>query len=252
MKANDVTTGVARLSYAHLFQPYAYQQGQDAKYSTTILVPKTDMAAKQRIDAAIQAAVQAGISEKWGGQKPPILAIPVYDGDGVRPSDGMPFGAECKGHWVFTASSKQPISVVDQSIQPILDQTQVYSGMYARVSVTFFPYNSNGKKGVGCGLNAVQKVSDGEPLGGGVSADEAFGGANGYTGQAAAAPQYGTSQPAAPAYAQPAQTYAPAPASGYPAQGYPQPVAPVYQQPAAPAIDPVTGMPVAPGGVMGL
>ncbi len=228
MRTTDVTTGVVRLSYAHLFKPYAYQQGQEEKYSTTILVPKTDAETKQRIDTAIQAAKQAGISEKWGGQQPPKLAVPVYDGDGVRPSDGMPFGTECRGCWVFTASSRQPISVVDQNIQPILDQSQVYSGMYARVSITFFPYNSNGKKGVGCGLNAVQKVSDGEPLGGGISAKEAFGGANAFQGQTA-----------------------PAPAA-------PQPVnsAPVPQHTANPTgqwvLDPITGRPVAAGGVMGL
>ncbi|QHI72880.1 DUF2815 family protein [Aminipila terrae] len=230
----QVTTGTVRLSYAHLFQAYAHQPGQEPKYSTTILVPKSDIATKQRIDEAINAAIQSGISEKWGGQRPPILAIPVYDGDGVRPSDGMPFGAECKGHWVFTASSKQPISVVDMNIQPILNQSEVYSGMFARVSVQFFPYNSNGKKGIGCGLGPVQKVSDGEPLGGGISAEAAFGGAN-------------VAQPVQ-SYGQPAQTYS------HPVQ----PMQPTYQQPVTPIqqpamqIDPVTGLPIAPGGVMGI
>lgn len=250
MKVTDVTTGVARLSYAHLFQPYAYQQGQEAKYSTTILVPKTDIATKQRIDAAINAAIQSGISEKWSGQRPPILAIPVYDGDGTRPSDGMPFGQECKGHWVFTASSKQPISVVDANIQPILNQSEVYSGIYARVSVTFFAYNSNGKKGIGCGLNAVQKVSDGEPLGGGVSAEAAFGGENAFSGQAQ--PAQAVQQQA---YTQPVQTAPqqmqsnPMPQQ-MPQQNYAQPVQPMPQ--ATPQIDPITGMPYVPGGVMGL
>lgn len=228
----QVTTGTVRLSYAHLFQPYAHQPGQDAKYSTTTLVPKSDIATKQRIDEAVNAAIQSGISEKWGGQRPPILAIPVYDGDGVRPSDGMPFGAECKGHWVFTASSKQPISVVDMNIQPILNQSEVYSGMFARVSVQFFPYNSNGKKGIGCGLGPVQKVSDGEPLGGGISAEAAFGGTN---------------------FAQPVQQVLPVQSYGQPAQAMQpvQPIQPTYQQPVT-QIDPVTGLPIAPGGVMGI
>jgi len=134
-----VTTGKVRLSYAHLFSPYAHQPGQDPKYSTTILVPKSDVATKQRIDMAINAAIEAGIKDKWSGVRPPILAIPVYDGDGTRPSDGMPFGQECKGHWVFTASSKQPIAVVDTGLNPIINQSDVYSGIYARVSVTVFP-----------------------------------------------------------------------------------------------------------------
>lgn len=169
-----VVTGKVRLSYAHVFQPYAQRQDQEAKYSTTVLVPKTDTQTKALIDAAIEAAKQAGAS-KWGGAIPPLLAICVHDGDGPRPSDGMPFGDECRGHWVFTASSKQPPKVVDANVQDILDQNEVYSGCYARVSVDFFPYNSNGKKGIGCGLQNVQKVADGQPLGNRTSAEDDFG-----------------------------------------------------------------------------
>lgn len=247
MKPTEVTTGVARLSYVHVFSPYAYQQGQEPKYSTTILIPKTDIATKQRIDAAIEATIQAGTSEKWSGQRPPKLAIPVHDGDGVRPSDGMPFGAECKGHWVFTASSKQPVAVVDQSLQHIINQSEIYSGIFARVSIAFFAYNSNGKKGIGCGLNGVQKISDGEPLGGGISPEAAFGGSNAFSGQAPA-PVY--PQQSQPQYAVPAPIY-PQP------QPVQQEVAPIYpQQPQyvapMPQVDLVTGMPVVPGGVMGL
>lgn len=236
----QVTTGKVRLSYAHLFQPYAYQQGQEAKYSTTILVPKSDIATKQRIDAALQAAVQAGISEKWNGMKPPILAIPVYDGDGVRPSDGMAFGPEFKGHWVFTASSKNPIAVVDTNMNPIINQSDVYSGIYARVSVQFFAYNSNGKKGVGCGLGPVQKLEDGEPLGGGISAEAAFGGQNAFPAQ----PTY--QQPAQQIYQQPLQMVSTPQSVAYESQPY------YAQQQQAPqqTIDPITGAPI--GGVMGI
>jgi hypothetical protein len=171
----DVVTGKVRLSYVHLFSPYASQQGGEAKYSTTILLPKTDIATKQKIDVAINAAIAEGISSKWNGIRPPVLAIPVYDGDGVRPTYGMSFGEECKGHWVFTASSKLAPEIVDLAMQRILNQTEIYSGVYARVSVRFFPYTSNGRKGVGCGLGPVQKLGDGEPLGVRISAIEAFG-----------------------------------------------------------------------------
>lgn len=170
MKNNStqVVTNKSRLSYVHLFKPYAYMPGQEEKYSCTILVPKTDVATKQAIDNAIAVATERGIKDRWNGVKPPVLAIPVYDGDGVRPSDGMPFGEECKGHWVFTASAKAdyPPQVVDQYVQPILNQTEVYSGMYANVCVNFYPYAFGGKKGIGVGLGPVQKVADGEPLGG--------------------------------------------------------------------------------------
>lgn len=201
----NVTTGKARLSYVHLFKPYAYQPGQEEKFSVTVLVPKSDADTKARIDAAIEAAKQRGINEKWNGQCPPIVPTPVYDGDGVRPSDGMPFGPECKGHWVFTASAKEdyPPEVVDKMGNPIINHSEVYSGIYGRVNVSFFPYAFGGKKGIGCGLGPVQKLEDGEPLGGSApTAAQVFG-----------APQ--------------------------PTQATQQ----TYQQSAAQAINPITGMP---------
>ena len=215
VKPTKVVTGKARLSYVHLFTPYAHNPGQEPKYSCTILIPKTDTATKARIDAAIEAAKQEGTQNKFGGVLPPVLPTPVHDGDGTRPSDGMPFGEECKGHWVFTASSKQAPQVVDAGVNPILDQTEVYSGMYARVSVNFFAYNSNGRKGIGCGLNNVQKLADGEPLGGRSTAAEDFGPVQD------TAPIYGAAQPATPNYQQPGQQM--------------------------PAVDPLTGMPLTPG-----
>lgn len=226
-EVTNVTTGEVRLSYAHLFKPYAAMQGQEEKYSCTILVPKSDVDTMNRINAAIEAAKQKGISDKWNGQCPPIVPTPVYDGDGVRPSDGMAFGPECKGHWVFTASAKAdyPPEVVDSNRNPIINQSEVYSGIYAYVNVTFYPYAFGGKKGIGCGLGPVMKLRDGEPLGGGrVSASQAFG-----------APQPGAASAAAPATPG---------AAGYP--GYTQP-APGYtsapQGAPSGGINPITGQP---------
>lgn len=183
MYNTNVTTGKVRLSYANLFKPRAAAPGQEEKYSVTILVPKSDVETKQRIDQAIEAAKQKG-KDKWGGMIPPVVAIPIHDGDGVKPSDGMPFGNECKGHWVFTASAKvdYPPEVVDGQLNPIINQSEIYSGCYARVNVNFFPYMFGGKKGVGCGLGPVQKVADGEPLGGGApKAGDVFGTIGGQT-----------------------------------------------------------------------
>lgn len=174
----NVTTGEVRLSYVHLFKPYAFQPGQEEKYSCTVLVPKTDTNTMARINAVIESAKQRGISDKWNGIHPPVLPTPVYDGDGVRPSDGMEFGAECKGHWVFTASTKAdyPPEIVDIHGNPIINQSEVYSGMYGRVNVTFYPYAFGGKKGIGCSLGPVQKLRDGEVLGGSTpTAAQAFG-----------------------------------------------------------------------------
>lgn len=188
-----VTINDVRFSYCNLFQPKApfnNPQGEP-KYSVTVLVPKTNTAAKAVIDNAIAQAVDAGVSSKWNGVRPPQPAICVHDGDGPRPSDGSAFGEECKGCWVFTASTKQPPFVVDEYVQNIIDPTKVYSGMWGNVNVTFFAYNNAGKKGIGCGLNGVQKIRDGETLGGQITAQEAF--------KAVGAPPT-----AAPAYAPPA------------------------------------------------
>lgn len=178
-KPTEVVLTNVRLSYVHIMKPYANDPSQEPKYSCTILLPKTDVAGKAKIDAAIAAAKQQGATDKWNGVVPPIVPTPIHDGDGVK-QDGTVFGPECKGMWVFTASSKQdrPIEVVDRNNNKILDPTQIYSGIIANVFVQFFPYAYQGKKGIGCGLGPVQKVADGESLGGGApSAASVFGSA---------------------------------------------------------------------------
>lgn len=211
-KPTQVTTGEVRISYEHLLKPYAQQQGAEPKFSATLLIPKSDIGTKQRIDAAIQAAIAEGVAGKWNGARPPQPPVPVYDGDGVRPN-GEPFGEECKGHWVMTANSKQQQEIVDMQMNPIFDTTQVYSGMYARVVINFFAYNATGKKGIGCGLGPVQKTRDGEPLGGRMSAAEAFGGGSDSASYPAPPPQYQATPQQAPAGypAPPQQQYQAAP-----------------------------------------
>ena len=164
-----------RLSYVHVFKPHAVTPGAEEKFSTTILVPKTDVETKQKIDAAIKAATELGVSEKWNGVKPPTVPNPIWDGDGVK-QNGEQFGPECKGHWVFTASAKAeyPPQVVDRRVQPILDQSEIYSGCYANVAVNFFPYLFAGKKGIGAGLGNIQKIKDGESLAGTRTAEQDF------------------------------------------------------------------------------
>lgn len=237
---SKVVTGQVRLSYVALNMPKTDLNG-NLKYSVTALLPKSDIQTKAAIDRAIAEAVEVGRSGKWNGLVPPNVPHPIHDGDGVK-QDGSPFGDECKGHWVFTAStnadpSRPKPEVVDANRQPILDATQIYSGMYGRVSVTFAPYFNAGKKGVGCYLNHVQKLADGEPLAGTkASAEDDFGGAPAYPQQ----PQY--QQPVQPQYPQQPMYQAPAQPQ------YQQPVQPQYQQP---QIDPITGLPAV-GGVMGI
>jgi len=263
VEATNVTTGQVRLSYVHLFTPYANKPGQEPKYSTTILLPKSDLATKQRIDAAIQVAAQKGVSTIWNGARPPQLKTPLWDGDGARQS-GEPFGPECKGHWVFTASSKSIQAIVDANMNPIINQSDVYSGMYARVSINFFPFSNSGNRGVGCGLGPVQKLGDGESLSGQISAEQAFGGMQSPAQPAYQQPQQPAAYGQAPPYPQVAQPqYA-----QQPQQGYGQPQQPIYAPPVQPsyapqqptyaqpqtqpqiARDPITGQPL--GGVLGV
>lgn len=175
LKANQAMTGKARLSYCHLLTPRS-SNGGEPKFSVTVLIPKTDTATKARLDKAIEEACKTGATNLWGG-RPPRISVPLYDGDGARPSDGMPYGPECKGHWVLTASAKadRPPQVMDANTNPIINPADVYSGMYGRVIVSFFPYSNQGKKGVGCGLEGVQKVADGQPLGSHIDAAAEFG-----------------------------------------------------------------------------
>lgn len=215
LNQNQMTTGEVRLSYAHLYEPYS-NNGGEPKYSVTVLMPKSDTAAKARLDAAFEAAKQKGIAEKWNGVLPPVIASAIHDGDGVRPN-GEPFGAECRGCWVFTASSKNPVNLVDAGMNPIVQKGELYSGCYARVCVSLFAYNSAGKRGIGIGLEAVQKLRDGDPLGGGVSVADAFGGDMG---------------------AVPSQTAANF--AGYPASANAVPVS----GNSVPAVDPITGLPM--------
>ena len=218
-QSTRIVTDEVRFSFISLLKPRENQYGGDPKYSVTILLPKSDAATKQRLDAAIEAAKQKGKSEKWNGVIPPAVATPIHDGDGVKPSDGMPFGEECKGHWVFTASTglDYPPKIVDLNNNPVIDATEVYSGMYGRIALNFNPYAFAGKKGVGCYISTnVQKTRDGEPLGGSApAAGDDFGG-----GQAP--------QQAPPAPAQQQQQ------------------APVPQQ-----FDPITGQAIT-GGVYGI
>lgn len=176
MEANEVTTGEVRLSYVHLTKPYSVSGKEDeAKYSVTCMLPKSDVATKARIDAAVDAAKQHGLKNKWDGVAPPNLPTPVWDGDGVR-ADGTPFGPEFKGCWVFTVSSKDRPEIVDASLNPIINASDIYSGMYARVNFRAFAYKYGGKKGIGFGLGPVQKTRDGEVLGGArTTAAAAFG-----------------------------------------------------------------------------
>jgi hypothetical protein len=156
-----------RFSYLHCWEPDSVNGG-DPKYSVSAIIPKSDTKTVNAIKAAIEQAKKDSVS-KWGGKVPTNLKLPLRDGDIDRPDDEAYAGC-----YFFNANSRQAPQVVDSKVQPILDQSEVYSGCYGKISVTFYGYNSNGNRGIAAGLGNIQKLKDGESLGGRTSAADDF------------------------------------------------------------------------------
>ena len=167
-----IVTGVCRLSYANIWQAKSINGGSP-KFSTSVLIPKSDTKTIAKVKAAIQAAYDEGAGKLKGNSKTaPSLAslkTPLRDGDTERPDDEA-----YAGHWFLNANSNTAPGVVDASREPIYDTSEIYSGVYARVSLSFYAFNSNGNRGIACGLQNIQKVRDGESLGGKAKAEDDF------------------------------------------------------------------------------
>jgi len=169
--ATQLTTGKVRFSYCTLFTPRAIKEGDQPKYSVTLLIPKSDKATLAKINGAVEAAKDAYMKKNPGKKLPTAMKISMHDGDGERVNGGE-FGEECKGHYVMTVSSKNPPVVIYADKTPLTDPQELYSGCYGRVVINFYVYDFQGNKGVSAGLNGVMKLYDGEPLAGGVVRDE--------------------------------------------------------------------------------
>ena len=166
--ATKVITGKCRASFVHIFEPQSIN-GSDPKYSMSLIIPKSDSKTIGAIKAAIDEAIQNGISGKWGGKRPPNLKLPLRDGDVDREEDE----AYQDAYFVNATSLEKP-GVVDRKRIPITDPLGVYSGCYVRASINFYPFNVNGNKGVAAGLSNVLFWSDGEPLTSRVRAEDEF------------------------------------------------------------------------------
>ena len=164
-----VVTGIVRLSYANIWEPKAPLGGGDARYSCSLIIPKSDKETVDAINAAIECAIQEGIG-KFGGKIPnrAQLKLPLRDGDLEREDDAY------KGCWFINANSKTAPQVVDRQVRLILDRSEIYSGVYAKASINLYAFAVNGNKGVACGLGNIQKIRDGEPLGGHSNASADF------------------------------------------------------------------------------
>ena len=167
-----ITGPKTRWSYANVWQPKSINGGTP-KYSVSLIIPKSDTVTVNKIKSAIQAAYEEGESKLKGNGKsvPSLKAIktPLRDGDLERPDDDA-----YKNSYFVNANSTTAPGIVDADRQPIIDTSEVYSGVYGRASINFYAFNSNGNKGIACGLNNLQKIRDGEPLGGKSRAEDDF------------------------------------------------------------------------------
>ena len=164
---SKVMTGMVRFSYCNIAEPKSIN-GSVPKYSISLIIPKSDTETIKKIEAAIEEAIQDGVG-KFGGKIPPrgVLKLPLRDGDTERDDEVY------KDCYFINANSKTKPGTVDKNVQPI-DVEEIYSGCYGRATLNFYAFNSNGNKGIAAGLGNLQKIKDGEPLGGRKRAEDEF------------------------------------------------------------------------------
>lgn len=163
-----VVTGKVRFSYANVFVPKPGMNGGDPKYSVSILIPKSDKEGVAKLQKAFEEC-KANNAGYFGGSVPKVLKGGLRDGDLERPDDEA-----YKNSYFLNANSANKPGLVDADMNSIIDPSEFYSGCFGRASVTFYAYNAQGSKGIACGLNNLQKLEDGEPLGGATSAAADF------------------------------------------------------------------------------
>ena len=163
--ATKVITGKVRFSYVNIFEPKKNEDGTDGKYGVTLLIPKSDTATLGKIKEAMTEARENFCKRNGATALPQKPNHTLHDGDGVK-DNGEPYSEECKGCYVIAVQSNQKPVIVDSFRNPITDVGEVYSGCYGRAAINFYGYSRNGKKGISAGLQSIQKLHDGEPLGG--------------------------------------------------------------------------------------
>lgn len=167
-----ITGPETRWSYANVWEPKSINGGAP-KYSVSLIIPKSDTKTVEKIKAAIKAAYDEGQGKLKGNSRTvpalSVLKTPLRDGDTERPDDPV-----YANSYFINANSASAPGIVDADCQPIIDRSEVYSGVYGRASINLYAFNSNGNKGIACGLNNLQKIKDGEPLGGKSRAEDDF------------------------------------------------------------------------------
>ena len=175
--STKIVTGKVRFCFCHVFEPAAMdgQPEENAKYSVCVIIPKSDTQTIDKINKAIEAVKVAG-KAKLGdknGKIPSTIKMPLRDGDEERSDDE----AFANAYFLNATSNRKPV-IVDRNLDPIMDKDEFYSGVYGRISLNMYAFNTSGNKGIAAGLQNLQKLEDGEMLAGGSSANDDFGGDN--------------------------------------------------------------------------
>lgn len=180
MNDTEVVTGKVRFSYAHVFKAHAHEEGDVPKFSVSLIIPKEDRKTIKKINDAVKVAIETGISKfsikiqtaiKNGKALPTSFKMPLRDGDEEREDN-----EEYKRAMFLNCSSKRKPSIINQDMEELFDETELYSGCFGRAAVNFYAFDKKGNAGIACGLNHLQKLEDGENLGGSsMSPEEAFG-----------------------------------------------------------------------------
>ena len=162
-KKARVMTPIFRVSFPNVFQPKLNELSGKTEYSLVMLFDK-------KADLKEMKALAAGVArEKWGDKIPAGIRNPFRDGDVEKEGrEGY------KGVFFVNTKSNQKPGVVDENVQPIIEQEQFYPGCYARATVTAYAYDNKGNRGVAFGLGNIQKVKDGEPFSGRSRAEDDF------------------------------------------------------------------------------
>lgn len=155
-----IRTGLVRFSFPYLFEPRPNEDG-NPKYELSVLIDKDDKETLDLVNKAIEAAKVRGQQEKWSGKIPKKLMTPLRDGEEKEELEGY------DGVMFLNTKSKLKPHVVDKYGHEIIDPEELYAGCYGSVSLSFYPYNTNGNNGVGVCLDNVIKLKEGERLGGG-------------------------------------------------------------------------------------
>ena len=171
IKDTKVVFGPCRLSYTHVFSKFSPDGDADhGKFMTNVLIPKDEKETVKALQKAIETAKQQAVVSKWGGKEPKKILLPLNDGDDKEDAP------EYEGCFYVNAKCSTRPGICDKNRSPIKDEDEIYSGVWAIVSVNFYGYSISGNTGVACGLNNIMKFKDDDRLGGRSSVESDFGG----------------------------------------------------------------------------